>query len=249
MTLSPSTLRLDLKCGKGAISKGEKCTKGASTQASLQENILKYGGVAGAIGSLAYATRPKANVFAAASAFNASVGAVASGIALEGQRTKNRAKQGIATSVAAASLGSAALNAYAAHSFGKFNQQYTQNRESFNRGQREVNETFNNAWANAGGRSGQSTNSSSWNQNASRTRRNTAVANPYSDLGVSERASDADIKKQWLNLMRRNHPDAGGSADQAKRINAAYQEILRRRGRRDSVWAAGFVLDLDQVAV
>jgi len=28
--LTPSTLRLDLKCGKGAISKGEKCTKGAT---------------------------------------------------------------------------------------------------------------------------------------------------------------------------------------------------------------------------
>ena len=31
MTLTPATLRLDLKCGKGAISKGEKCTKGAAT--------------------------------------------------------------------------------------------------------------------------------------------------------------------------------------------------------------------------
>ena len=31
MTLTPSTLRTDLKCGKGAISKGEKCSKGAAT--------------------------------------------------------------------------------------------------------------------------------------------------------------------------------------------------------------------------
>jgi hypothetical protein len=31
MTLTPSSLRTDLKCGKGAISKGEKCTKGAAT--------------------------------------------------------------------------------------------------------------------------------------------------------------------------------------------------------------------------
>jgi hypothetical protein len=31
MTLTPSSLRLDLKCGKGAISPGEKCTKGAAT--------------------------------------------------------------------------------------------------------------------------------------------------------------------------------------------------------------------------
>jgi predicted Ser/Thr protein kinase len=32
MTLTPSSLRLDLKCGKGAISEGEKCTKGAATR-------------------------------------------------------------------------------------------------------------------------------------------------------------------------------------------------------------------------
>ena len=30
MTLTPAALRLDLKCGKGAISPGEKCTKGAA---------------------------------------------------------------------------------------------------------------------------------------------------------------------------------------------------------------------------
>jgi hypothetical protein len=30
MTLTPSTVRSDLKCGRGAISEGEKCTKGAA---------------------------------------------------------------------------------------------------------------------------------------------------------------------------------------------------------------------------
>lgn len=33
MTLTPSTLRLDLKCGKGSISKGEKCHKGPALSA------------------------------------------------------------------------------------------------------------------------------------------------------------------------------------------------------------------------
>ena len=32
MNLTPATLRLDLKCGKGAISEGEKCTKGPATK-------------------------------------------------------------------------------------------------------------------------------------------------------------------------------------------------------------------------
>lgn len=32
MALTPASLRLDLKCGKGAISEGEKCTKGPATK-------------------------------------------------------------------------------------------------------------------------------------------------------------------------------------------------------------------------
>ncbi len=32
MTLTPSTLRLDLKCGRGAISEGEKCHVGPATK-------------------------------------------------------------------------------------------------------------------------------------------------------------------------------------------------------------------------
>lgn len=32
MTLTHTSLRLDLKCGKGAISEGEKCTKGPATK-------------------------------------------------------------------------------------------------------------------------------------------------------------------------------------------------------------------------
>lgn len=39
MTLSPSTIRLDLKCGKGAISKGEKCYKGISREAIIGAGI------------------------------------------------------------------------------------------------------------------------------------------------------------------------------------------------------------------
>jgi hypothetical protein len=38
MTLTPASLRFDLKCGKGAISPGEKCTKGAATQVTAVHN-------------------------------------------------------------------------------------------------------------------------------------------------------------------------------------------------------------------
>ena len=78
---------------------------------------------------------------------------------------------------------------------------------------------------------------------------NKAVPNPFKDLGVSERASDAEIKKQWLKLMRQNHPDVGGDPRKAQQINAAYQEVMRRRGKFDSMYADGFDLDLDDLGL
>ncbi len=49
MTLTPSTVRSDLKCGKGAISKGEKCTKGSATPAKTNNTIRNIAlGVGGA---------------------------------------------------------------------------------------------------------------------------------------------------------------------------------------------------------
>lgn len=51
MTLTPSTVRLDLKCGKGSISPGEKCTKGAAQR--RQETVKRVGQVALAAGLIA----------------------------------------------------------------------------------------------------------------------------------------------------------------------------------------------------
>jgi hypothetical protein len=41
MTLTPSTVRLDLKCGNGSISQGEKCTKGTAQGATKKTNTVK----------------------------------------------------------------------------------------------------------------------------------------------------------------------------------------------------------------
>ena len=49
MTLTPSSIRLDLKCGKGAISKGEKCHKGVATKVAIGAAAL---GVAAGVGAL-----------------------------------------------------------------------------------------------------------------------------------------------------------------------------------------------------
>lgn len=38
MTLTPSTIRVDLKCGRGSISPGEKCTKGQATKVAVVHN-------------------------------------------------------------------------------------------------------------------------------------------------------------------------------------------------------------------
>lgn len=51
--LEPGIIRMDLKCGKGAISQGEKCTKGAATRANASEKATMALGIAGAAASTA----------------------------------------------------------------------------------------------------------------------------------------------------------------------------------------------------
>ena len=59
---------------------------------------------------------------------------------------------------------------------------------------------------------------------------------PYSVLGVSPSASDADIKKAYRDLARKYHPDnyannplADLAAEKMKEINEAYETVQRQR--------------------
>ena len=66
------------------------------------------------------------------------------------------------------------------------------------------------------------------------------VADDYAVLGVSSRATDAEVHAAWKRLMRENHPDSLASrgvppefiaraSDKVARINAAWDRVKRER--------------------
>lgn len=69
MTLTPATIRSDLKCGKGAISPGEKCHKGPTSKAAQKRkqltavaHVLGVAAVAGGVIGLANMRRRPTNL-------------------------------------------------------------------------------------------------------------------------------------------------------------------------------------------
>lgn len=275
--LTPDTIRRDLKCGKGSISKGEKCTKGPAVATSksgkktkdpgLLNKALVLGGTAAIVGGIGYGAHkhnrgmkiskespgpraaPEEQISQGRRAFKefravpVAAKIVGAGITAAGVGI---AKYGLENQNAAAIVGGGYLTALGASTFAQsaamksqllssetefelkaeqYKQQYYSAREAAKQRQKQAGSNYTN----------------------SRTAPNKAVLDPFKDLGVKETASDAEIKSVWLRLMRENHPDAGGDPRKAAQINAAYQEILRRRGRKDSIWADGFTIDWDLI--
>ena len=67
------------------------------------------------------------------------------------------------------------------------------------------------------------------------------ITDPYLVLGVSSTASDDEIKQAYRTLARKYHPDKYANTDLAemanekmKEVNAAYEEIQRRRKAGDT---------------
>ena len=66
------------------------------------------------------------------------------------------------------------------------------------------------------------------------------IQNPYSVLGISENASEDEIKAAYRNLAKRYHPDVNGGSPQAeqkmKEINEAYQMLLKSKRTGEKPW-------------
>ena len=51
------------------------------------------------------------------------------------------------------------------------------------------------------------------------------MSNPYSTLGVSKNATEAELKQAYRKLAMENHPDKGGDQNLFAEISSAYDTL------------------------
>lgn len=211
MALTPTTIRLDLKCGNGAISEGEKCHVGQATRAKKYEPTL--------------ADRLNAGITGAASLYTGGVGLVNLGIAAKSQ-SAGHAIAGIGQ-LLGAGVGWRGSGEYMKgrklsgdlHTLGGMGLSMggetlggAVNASDFRR--RQANAVMNKKYEGP---------------------------DPFKELGLKNNASVREARAAYLRAAAEHHPDRGGDAAKFRKAQEAYQEILRRNGgRRDSIWADGF---------
>lgn len=62
---------------------------------------------------------------------------------------------------------------------------------------------------------------------------------PYRALGVSPQDSHETVRARFHELAMERHPDRGGSVEQMRELNSAYERILRHRERQRTEAASG----------
>lgn len=216
MTLTPQTVRLDKKCGSSGIPDNAKCSKVTTSEAKPK-----------------YEPNIGDRLRAGWAGLNAGLSAYTAGQNLSLAVQHKSLGHGIA---ALGNIGGAALNA-------KGGSEYLKGRTLKGYLYQVGGSTVNAAGTMIG---------SSVAESDFRRRQANAVANksgytgkdPFKDLGVSSGASSAEIRKAYMQMAAKNHPDVGGNQEEFQRLKSAYDEILRRRGQargtRDSIWASGF---------
>ena len=60
-----------------------------------------------------------------------------------------------------------------------------------------------------------------------------AAATPYEVLGVNPTASEEDLRRAYRRLLRRTHPDVGGSAEQFHAVQIAWERVGDPQRRSD----------------
>lgn len=213
MALTPSTVRLDLKCGNGSISEGEKCHKGKATKAKKYEPTFANrlnAGIAGAAslysGSMGVLNLSMAARHKSAGHAIAGVGQLlGAGVGLRGsgEYMKGRKLSGDLHGIGAwgLSMGGQALGGAVAAS-------------DFRR--RQANSAVKKPYEGP---------------------------DPYKSLGLNKNASIREARAAYLKIATAQHPDKGGDATKFRAAKEAYEELIRRnKGRRDSIWADGFDL-------
>lgn len=211
MALTPATVRLDLKCGNGAISEGEKCHVGTASKAKKNEPT--------------FSNRLSAGIMGAASLYTGGVGLVNLGAAVQNKSGGN-AIAGVGQ-LLGAGLGLRASSEYLKgrklsgdlHTLGAVG--LSQGGEAV--GGAVAESEFRRRQANAV------------------VNKPYDGPDPYKALGIGKNASVREARAAYMKVAAQHHPDRGGDVTKFRAAKQAYEELLRRNnGRRDSVWASGF---------